>query len=127
MKPCTAIVLLVLPMHAFAGECLDAAITDTAIEACAARELNRADAALDSAYAAALAQLDQMAADGDKGAAQAREQLVSAQQQWDDFRKADCDVTFFLNVDGALRIPATMQCMADHADRRREVLRHLFD
>lgn len=128
MKKYAAILLLILPIQSFAGDnCMDTADTDTEIEECASQELNRADSALDSAYAAALTQLDKMASDGDKGAAEAKKQLISAQQKWDDFRKTDCDVAFFLNVDGSIRIPATMKCMTDHANHRRQVLQHLFD
>ena len=128
MKKYAAILLLITPIQSFAGEkCMDTAVADTEIEECASQELNRADSALDSTYRAVLTQLDKMASDGDKGAAEAKKQLISAQDKWDDFRKTDCDVAFLLNVDGSIRIPATMKCMADHADHRRQVLQHFFD
>lgn len=128
MKKFAALALLILPIQCFAADkCMDTANTDTEIEECASQELGQADSALDSAYEAALAELDKMASDGDEGAAEAKKQLISAQQKWDDFRKADCDVTFFMNVGGSIRIPATMKCMADHANQRRQVLQHLFD
>ena len=128
MKKNAAILLLITPIQSFAGEkCMDTAVSDTEIEECASQELNRADSALDSTYRAVLTQLDKMASDGDKGAAEAKKQLISAQDKWDDFRKTDCDVAFLLNVDGSIRIPATMKCMADHADHRRQVLQHFFD
>lgn len=103
------------------------AISDAEIEACASQELSRTNSDLDSTYATTLARLDKMAADGEKGAAEAKAQLIAAQDQWQDFRRSDCDVIFFLNVDGSIRIPETMKCMADHAAQRERQLRQLFD
>ena len=75
---------------------MDTAIGDAEIEECASQDLSRADSALDLTYKATLATLDKMTSDGDKGAAEAKEQLIAAQGKWDDFRKSDCDVVFYL-------------------------------
>ena len=128
MNKYAAILILLLPAQSFAeGKCMDTAIGDTEIEECASQDLSRADSALDLTYKATLATLDKMTSDGDKGAAEAKEQLIAAQRKWDDFRKSDCDVVFYLNVEGSIRIPETMKCMANHADHRRQQLQHLFD
>ena len=128
MNKYAAILILLLPAQSFAeGKCMDTAIGDTEIEECASQDLSRADSALDLTYKATLATLDKMTSDGDKGAAEAKEQLIAAQGKWDDFRKSDCDIVFYLNVEGSIRIPETMKCMANYADHRRQQLQHLFD
>src|SRR5690606_19450767 len=88
MNKYAAILILLLPAQSFAEEkCMDTAIGDTEIEECASQDLSRADSALDLTYKATLATLDKMTSDGDKGAAEAKEQLIAAQGKWDDFRK----------------------------------------
>ncbi len=69
MKIYAAILFLILSTQSFADDdCLDTAISDTAIEECVSQRLARADSALASSYETALTKLDEIVSDGDKGA-----------------------------------------------------------
>ena len=128
MKNLAAAILLIFPSPCLANDqCMDTATSDEEIEKCASQELDQAESSVDAIYKATLAELDRLISNGDKGSAEAKKQLIDSQKKWSDFRKSDCDIVFYLNIDGSIRIPETMNCMANHANRRSELLKHLFD
>jgi len=128
MKTYLAILLLLLPAPSLAdNRCMETAISDPEIIKCASQQLDRAETALSTTYKATLAKLDRLVSDGDEGAMDAKKHLIIAQEKWEAFRQSDCDVVFFVNVHGSIRIPETIKCMADHAAQRNEQLQQIFD
>lgn len=106
---------------------MENAISEQDIIECASQERDRAESALSDTYKAVLTKLDRLTSEGEPGATDAKEQLVTAQNEWIEFREADCDVVFLLNVGGSVRIPATLKCLADHALQRNSELQKIFN
>ncbi|MCK7595620.1 lysozyme inhibitor LprI family protein [Pseudomarimonas salicorniae] len=117
MKPIALVLMLLLPVCCLAEEVCDSAVTTVELNACAAKELEKAEEALNATYRRVLGQLAE-AGESDPDAKLAREQLVAAQRLWIKYREADCRAVFTLHQSGTMRTLMELGCMSGHATQR---------
>ena len=101
--------------------CMAAAITDSDYEDCARAWAERADAALDGAYAAVRGTLASPGSGEHCAATLAL--LDDSQAQWTRWRRTDCDGIWQLNAGGSIRNVEFLRCMARRASHRAAELR----
>ncbi|WP_128253622.1 lysozyme inhibitor LprI family protein [Falsirhodobacter deserti] len=119
-----AILLALLPAAAVAQPCEEAATTAD-MRACAGKQLEQADAALNEAWAAAMERMRGIDADlpeADRGAADA---LRAAQRAWITLRDQGCTAEGFGFAGGTMRPLAELECRTRVTQTRTAELRDL--
>jgi uncharacterized protein YecT (DUF1311 family) len=106
---------------AVAQDACEKAHTTPEINACARKELDLADVALNSMYQSVLTQLTQASKD-EPESGEAKLQLIAAQREWVRFREHDCQAIFTLWRTGTIRTLQYLTCMQMHAEQRTKQL-----
>ena len=106
---------------AVAQDACEKAYTTPEINACARKDLDRADAALNSMYQSVLTRLTKASKD-EPESGEAKLQLIAAQREWVRFREDDCQAIFTLWRTGTIRTLQYLTCMQSHAEQRTKEL-----
>ncbi|TBU86514.1 hypothetical protein DNK34_23405 [Pseudomonas dryadis] len=98
-----AVVLAFSPLMAVAEDCMDTAVSQTAMNGCARQAYEAADKQLNAVYREVTGRLaDEVAA---------KQKLVAAQRSWIAFRDAECDFASSALDEGSARMMVDLGCL----------------